>query len=283
MKNNLAQLSRDYQRIEAAILFLEKNFQRQPSLQEIAQTLGMSEYHFQKIFQRWAGISPKRFLQFLTKEHAKELLKKSSLLNTSYDAGLSGSSRLHDLFVNCEAMTPGEYKQKGKGLTIHYGFHPTPFGECFIALTDRGICSLLFIEKADRKKILNNFKKDWQNAALKQNQEKTKITIEKVFFRNGSKPISVLFKGTNFQIKVWEALLMIPSGAVVTYKVLAERIGDPQAARAVGNAVGKNTIAYLIPCHRVIRGMGDFGGYRWGVSRKRAMLGREVAQAKKSG
>ena len=277
----LNQLSKDYYRIEKAIYFLGENFQRQPGLQELSDIVGLSEYHFQRIFQRWAGISPKRFLQFLTKEYAKKLLQKSSLLDVSYETGLSGPGRLHDLFVSCEAMSPGEYKQKGKGLTIDYGFHPTPFGECFIALTGAGVCSLSFVEPARRKNFLEIFREDWKNARLRLNQDQTKEWIKKIFASERSsrtEAINVLFRGTNFQIKVWEALLKIPAGTVVTYKALAQMIGCPQAARAVGNAIGKNPIAYLIPCHRVIRGVGQLGGYRWGIVRKKVMLGKEAAK-----
>ncbi len=282
MKNDLTQTSKDYYRIQKAIHFLEENFQDQPSLQQMARHSNISEYHFHRIFQRWAGISPKRFLQYLTKEYAKQLLKDSNVLDVSYATGLSGPGRLHDLFVNCEAMSPGEYKQKAKGLMIDYGFHPTPFGECFLALTDRGLCNLAFIDKADRKNILDGFCRHWKNAKLNRDQDRTGKYIELIFASRRSKkiesPINVSCKGTNFQIKVWEALLRIPSGNLVTYKAIAEMIGHPRAVRAVGTAIGKNPIAYLIPCHRVIREEGLIGGYRWGTARKRAILGREAVR-----
>ena len=278
---NLETLSKDHERIEKAIQFLGENFQDQPSLAEIAHAAGMSEFHFQKMFQRWAGISPKRFLQFLTKEHAKELLKNSNLMDASFDTGLSGPSRLHDLFISCEAVSPGEFKQKGKGLVIKYGFHPSPFGKCFIALTDRGICSLLFPGKMNQKEILKEFKKTWANAEFLHDQNETRKFVEVIFnpakSKTGAKPIRLLCRGTNFQIKVWEALLRIPKGSVVTYKTIAQAVGAPRASRAVGSAVGKNSIAYLIPCHRVIRGLGHLGGYRWGLPRKQAILGMESA------
>ena len=281
MENSPPQLSKDYYRIEKAICFLGENFQDQPDLHKMAETAGMSEFHFQRIFRRWAGISPKRFLQFLTKEYAKELLKSSPLLDVSYEAGLSGPGRLHDLFINCEAMSPGEYKQQGQGLTIDYGFHPSPFGECFIASTERGICSLQFLDKNGRRKVLEGFLGNWKNAECIPSQDKTGDLAERIFFPGRTKRkkgrVHVLFKGTNFQIKVWEALLRIPPGKVVTYQTLAETIEHPRAVRAVGNAVGRNPIAYLIPCHRVIRSAGYLGGYRWGIARKRAMLGIEAA------
>ncbi len=281
MNNRLRQLSKDYSRIEKAIYFLEENFKRQPDLKEMARSAGMSEFHFQRVFQRWAGISPKKFLQFLTKECAKQLLEKSNVLEASFDAGLSGPSRLHDLLITCEAMSPGEYKQKGLGLTIEYGFHPTPFGECFMALTDRGICGLQFLDEADRKVVQESFQKTWKNAKLYQNQNSTRKIVEDIFSqpasRSKKKPVKLLYQGTNFQLKVWEALLRIAPGKAVTYKTIAEWIGSPLAVRAVGSAVGKNSIAYLIPCHRVIRSMGFLGGYRWGIGRKRAMLAKEAS------
>lgn len=281
MNDQLTQQSDNYYRVEKAIRFLDGNFRRQPSLREVAETAGLSEFHFQRIFQAWAGISPKKFLQFLTKEYAKQLLKKSNLLDTTYDTGLSAPSRLHDLFISCEAMTPGEYKQKGSGLRIDYGFHPTPFGECFIALTERGICHLSFLDPMNRKETLEGFAKEWKNAKLNAGQEKTKNLIADIFIRRRAKtrkvPLKLLCKGTNFQIKVWEALLKIAPGNVVTYRKIAQMIGSPRAVRAVGTAIGKNPIAYLIPCHRVIRSMGHFGGYRWGPARKKAILGMEAS------
>ena len=281
MEDHLRQLSKDYYRIEKAIHFLDENFRQQPNLREVAETAGISEFHFQRVFQHWAGISPKRFLQFLTKEYAKQLLKKSNLLEVSYEAGLSGPSRLHDLFIHCEAMSPGEYKQSGRGLAIGYGFHPSPFGECFIAQTQRGICSLQFLDKANRSEVLKKIREDWENAKFNSDQDKTKESMENIFTTWRSKkrkgPIKILCKGTNFQIKVWEALLKIAPGNVTTYKKIAQLIDCPQAVRAVGNAVGKNPVAYLIPCHRVIRGMGLWGGYRWGIFRKKAMLAMEAS------
>ena len=279
MKNRLAQLSKDYYRIEKAIYFLEENFREQPNLRKIAQEAGMSEYHFQRLFQRWAGISPKRFLQFLTKEYTKQLLRKSNVLDTSYEAGLSGPSRLHDLFIKYEAMSPGEYKQKGRGLKIDYGFHPSPFGECLIAVTGRGICGLYFLNTSKRKKVLKDFLRNWENAKFNHNQNSTKSYIRRIF--GGKKliakkdPIKILCRGTDFQMKVWEALLKILPGQPVTYTAVARSIHSPKAVRAVGNAIGKNLIAYLIPCHRVIRSVGYLGGYRWGISRKRMMLAME--------
>jgi len=280
MKNDLSQQSKDYDRIAKTIGFLEENFKQQPSLAQMAENIHVSEFHFHRLFQRWAGISPKRFLQYLTKEYAKQLLKNSDLLDVSLSAGLSSPSRLHDLFVNCEAMSPGEYKQKAKGLIINYGFHPTPLGVCFIAITGRGLCNLSFIDKANRGNFLDDFHKVWKNAKFNRDQEKTEKYVKMIFSprisTKAESPINVLCKGTNFQIKVWEALLKIPSGNLVTYKTIAQMIGSPKAVRAVGTAVGNNPIAYLIPCHRVIRKDGCIGGYRWGFARKRAILGMEA-------
>lgn len=277
------QLCDDYQRIEQAIYFIEEHYQRQPELREIAESVGLSEYHFQRVFTRWAGISPKRFLQFLTKENAKELLKHSSVLDATYSVGLSSPGRLHDLFVHTEAVTPGEYKARGDGLTIRYGFHSTPFGEALIGLTERGICHLSFVQ-GGHEAALSNLKADWKNASLLEDFSATEPLIAPVFsLGHSSAPLSLYLTGTNFQLKVWEALLNVQPGKVTTYEQIAAQIGHPTALRAVGTAVGHNPIAYLIPCHRVIRKMGDFGNYRWGPARKKALLGWEAAMALASG
>ena len=277
---NLAQLSDDYGRIERSLAFLEKNFRRQPTLKEIADQAYLSEYHFQRIFTRWVGISPKRFLQFLTKEYAKNLLEAShNLLDVTYESGLSSPGRLHDLFINCEAATPGEFKNRGEGLTVVYGFHPTPFGECLIGLTAKGICFFSFVMKSGRKKALAGLKKRWSKAILVDDEEATRGSVARIFSSGDfPQPLNVFLYGTNFQIKVWEALLSIPDGKAVTYADIARKIGEPKASRAVGNAVGQNPIAFLIPCHRVIRKMGDFGNYQWGATRKKLILGWEASQ-----
>lgn len=280
---NYQQLCADYQRIEKAIYYLEDNFQHQPELKEVAKSAGLSEYHFQRIFNRWAGISPKRFLQFLTKENAKDLLKRSSVLNATYSVGLSSPGRLHDLFVSTEAVTPGEYKTYGAGLVIRYGFHPTPFGEALIGLTERGICHLSFVQNSEEAALMN-FIADWSNATLMEDTQTTGALIAPIFsLGDNPTPISLFVTGTNFQLKVWEALLSIPRGALTTYEQIAAQIGQPGALRAVGTAVGHNPIAYLIPCHRVIRKIGEFGNYRWGTARKKALLGWETAMTVSSG
>jgi AraC family transcriptional regulator of adaptative response/methylated-DNA-[protein]-cysteine methyltransferase len=277
--NTYHQLSEDYLRIEQAIRYLEANYQRQPDLAEIAASVHLSEFHFQRLFTHWVGISPKRYLQFLTKESAKNWLKASaSLLEAAYASGLSGPSRLHDLFVTCEAVTPGEFKHKGEGLQITYGIHPSPFGECLLAVTGRGICSLMFVPGKDREAALATFRHDWQQAELSEDPARTRPLLEQVFSSPSEKPLPLHLLGTNFQMKVWEALLRIPAGALTTYTAVAQSIGRPTAARAVSNAVAHNPIAYIIPCHRVIRESGEMGGYRYGIPRKRAMLEWETAR-----
>jgi len=281
-QNNLKQQSLDYLRIAKAISFLQSNYTRQPDLQAVAQSVHLSEYHFQRLFTRWAGISPKKFLQYLTLEHAKRALRESrSVLDATFDSGLSSPGRLHDLFVTIEAMTPGEFKQSGGGLTIHYGFHPTLFGECLLAVTGRGICGLSFVSKGKRTQVLRELRDRWTGATLREAPGTTQPFIDRLFSRpkkNQRKPLTLLLKGTNFQIKVWEALMRIPEGKVVCYEDLARALGNPGASRAVGNAVGKNPVAYIIPCHRVIRQVGIIGNYRWGPERKKALLGWEWAQ-----
>ncbi len=273
------ELSQHYQLIEQAIQYIETNVQRQPELDEIASAIGLSEYHFQRLFTRWAGISPKRFMQFLTKEHAKELLARSeNLLDTTHRVGLSSLGRLHDLFVNTEAVTPGEYKSHGAGLTIHYGLHPTPFGKCLIATTERGVCHLSFVQTSEGSAI-DNLVTDWKQAKMIEDYNTTAPLITSIFLnRETDSPLSLHLRGTNFQIKVWEALLNIPTGSVTTYEHIAAQIGNPNAVRAVGTAVGHNPIAVLVPCHRVIRKAGEFGNYRYGSARKKALLAKEYSQ-----
>jgi AraC family transcriptional regulator of adaptative response/methylated-DNA-[protein]-cysteine methyltransferase len=275
-KPDLTQLSEDYSRIEQAIRYIESNAQRQPTLNEVAAQVGLSEYHFQRLFTRWAGISPKRFLQFLTRENAKELLARSTnLLDATYSAGLSSPSRLHDLFVQTEAVTPGEYKTRGAGVEIFYGFHPSPFGECLLALTSRGICFLSFIQ-SDHASALGQLRQAWPNAALIEDPVRTAPYIRQIFDQANTNPIPIHLRGTNFQIKVWEALLRLPPGQVTTYQALADQVKAPRSARAVGNAVAHNPLAWLIPCHRVLQKTGHFGNYRYGSARKKAILLWEV-------
>ncbi|MCP3874009.1 MAG: methylated-DNA--[protein]-cysteine S-methyltransferase [Desulfobacteraceae bacterium] len=285
MQNNNTinkQWSYDYDIVEKAIKFIETNRERQPSLSSIASSVNMSEFHFQRLFSRWVGISPKRFLQFLTKEYTKKLLKKSNnLLDVTYDAGLSSPARLHDLFIHCEAVTPGEYKSKGKGIDIVYGFSHSPFGMCMIAKTQRGICALKFVRNNTKEKLSAWLQNQWPKAILTMDNKKIEQISLSIFpFNNQVEqaPLHLFIKGTNFQIKVWEALTMIPFGRTVSYQDIAQHIGIAGANRAVGTAIGKNPIPFLIPCHRVIRKMGDFGNYGEGKIRKKALIGWEAAK-----
>lgn len=283
MNTELKQLSDDYLRIEQAILYLQNHYKDQPGIEELAANLGLSESHFQRIFTRWAGVSPKRFLQFLTKESAKELLDRSeNLLDATHQLGLSSLGRLHELFVTTEAVSPGEYKSRGAGVTIRYGIHPTPFGKCLIATTERGICHLGFVQTGEGDAI-DHLVADWKQAEMIEDYKDTAPLVKPIFDlrsgAHGGEPLKVYLRGTNFQLKVWEALLQIPAGSVTTYEGIAERIGRPGATRAVGTAVGHNPIAVLIPCHRVIRKVGGFGNYRYGALRKKALLAREYVTA----
>lgn len=271
----------DYDRIAQAIRYIEQNHRRQPALDEVARSVYLSEFHFQRLFRRWVGISPKRFLQFLTIEHAKRRLDECrSVLDTTYDAGLSSPGRLHDLFVTLQAVTPGEYKQKGAGLRIAYGFHATPFGTALLGATGRGLCSLAFVDDGGEGDAIDALRERWALADLDEDARATAPLAERIFApgERDDRPIPLFVQGTNHQVRVWEALLRVPAGAVVSYDQLAAAAGRPDAVRAVAGAVARNQIAYVIPCHRVIRKLGAFGGYRWGTDRKRAMLGWEAAR-----
>jgi AraC family transcriptional regulator of adaptative response/methylated-DNA-[protein]-cysteine methyltransferase len=281
--------SEDYQRIAQAIAFMRQHHLSQPDLATIADHIGLSAYHFQRMFSHWAGISPKRFLQYLTIEYAKTKITQSkSLLDLSLDVGLSSPGRLHDLFVTIEAMSPGEFKSGGLGLQIHYGLHDTPFGLSLLATTPRGICNLHFLDTPDQWAAAQWLRQEWQNADIIYDPRITqplhaqifaasKFQVDRVVAATEFKPLTLLVKGTNFQIHVWRALLNIPFGSLATYQTLATLMGQPTASRAVGNALGNNPIAYLIPCHRVIRESGEPGGYRWGTERKLTMMGWEAS------
>jgi AraC family transcriptional regulator, regulatory protein of adaptative response / methylated-DNA-[protein]-cysteine methyltransferase len=272
-------MNENYEKIESAIEYLHNHIDEQPSLKKIARTVGLSEAHFQRVFSAWAGVSPKRYLQTITVEHAKKLLQEQkSTLDVSLSLGLSSTSRLHEHFVNIEAVTPGEYKTKGSGLEIDYGIHSTPFGDAFIAVTKRGICKLSFVEDGYEKE-LEELEEVWKNATLKHSQAKTKNIIELVFNikKRADAPLSILVFGTNFQVSVWKALLELPFGSLSSYGEIASKIGKPKASRAVGSAIGQNPIAFLIPCHRVIQQSGKIGGYRWGVTKKHLIHAWEMA------
>ena len=278
----LTQAALDYQRIEKAIVYLHSHFLEQPNLAAAARAAHVSEYHFQRIFTRWAGISPKRFLQFLTVEYAKRQLAESKpILAAALESGLSGPGRLHDLFVSVEAVTPGEFKSRGAGIRVDYGFHPSPFGLCLLGLTKRGICWLSFVGNHGHGEALREMQSCWSGAAFDKGPAATAAAARQVFSNLDRQPrssLGVLLMGTNFQLKVWKALLQIPAGAVASYETIGESIGAPTASRAVGAAVGQNPIAYLVPCHRAIRKTGLLGGYRWGEPRKRAILAWEAGR-----
>lgn len=269
-----------YAKVEQAIHYLAEHSHEQPDLDTVAAQTGLSSHHFQRVFKRLAGVSPKRFLQYTTLEQAKTLLRgQNSVLDTSYAVGLSGAGRLHDLFLNGEAVTPGGYKTAGAGLTIRYGIHPTPFGYALIAVTEHGICELdLRSDYATAEAQAEELTRKWRQAALQRDDTATAAVVEQIF-HEGQPCVSGLplhLRGTNFQLKVWQAILQVPEGALTTYSEIAEAVGTPKAVRAVGSAVGDNPIAYLIPCHRVLRKDGGIGGYATGVARKQAMLSYEA-------
>ena len=271
----------DASEVERALDWLSRNFEHQPSLAEAASQVGLSEYHFQRSFRRQVGLSPKKYVQFLTLERAKQVLAQSrSVLDAAYSSGLSGPGRLHDLFVNVEAMTPGEYKHRGRGLTIRYGIHPSPFGCCVIMRTTRGVCGLAFASPTRSAEVLASLARGFESATFVADSGATAGIARKVFgeCRRGE-DFTLHVRGTPFQIKVWRALLTIPSGGVTSYGDVARRVGAPGASRAAGNAIASNPVAWIIPCHRVIRASGVLGDYRWGGGRKLAMLSLETGVA----
>jgi AraC family transcriptional regulator of adaptative response/methylated-DNA-[protein]-cysteine methyltransferase len=272
----------DYQRIENIIRYLGENFREQPNLDQLAERVHLSTFHFQRLFKKWVGISPKKFIQFLTLDYARKLLNESrDLLSTSIESGLSGPGRLYDLFISVESVTPGEYKQKGEGLTIAYGFHQSPFGYCLLGITQRGICSLSFHDTASDHEAIQYLNQNWPRAILKHDPKRTLIYFDKIFGgndQNNLDKIPLHLEGTNFQLKVWEALLRIPSGHLVCYEDIAHLIHQPKAVRAVGQAIARNPISLLIPCHRVIQKMGNFGNYQWGSTRKKMLIAWEAGE-----
>jgi AraC family transcriptional regulator of adaptative response/methylated-DNA-[protein]-cysteine methyltransferase len=272
---------KDYARIEKILIYLQDHLREQPPLETLARQAGLSTFHFQKLFKRWAGISPKAYLAYLTSRYAKTRLRQSqNVLDTTLEAGLSSPGRLHDLMVKTEALTPGEIKSGGRGVEITYGFSESPFGWALVGLTRRGICHLGFPREGKKKEAILKMKKDWPKAQFKEDGNKSKEMISRIF-GSPPQPMKILLKGSPFQIKVWEALIQIPSGETRSYGEVAEKIGHSKAGRAVGSAVGANPVAYLIPCHRVIRGSGNLGGYSWGLPKKRVMLDWEWARSKK--
>lgn len=272
----------NYYRIEKAISYLTENFKEQPDLDEIARKVYMSPFHFQRIFTDWVGISPKKFIQYLTLEYLRNKISETeNMIDAAEIVGLSSQSRVHDLFVSIEGVSPQQYKTAGKGLEIFYGYHASPFGLCFIAVTEKGICALKFIDEEKSRNEFELFSQQWQFACLIHKPDYTQQYIQKIFHPDKTNPekLNLLTQGTDFQIKVWEALLKIPFGSVSSFQQIAQLIGQPEAARAVGSAVGKNSILYLIPCHRIISGDGTLGNYHFGKVRKQAMIGWEMSKA----
>lgn len=274
-------MNSDYQRIAEAIEFINANADQQPSLEAIAAQLNLSPFHFQRLFSRWVGVTPKKYLQILTVERAKQLLAEARpLLAVADEIGLSGTSRLHDHFVQLEAVTPGEFKSGGAGLTIDYGVYNSPFGDIFVAATTRGICKLSFIDLDEIEVHIADLERRWPKAILR-NQDSDRLKVIESLFtdkQNIDRPLSLHVSGTNFQISVWRALLQIPAGTLTSYSQIADAVGRPKAARAVGTAIGSNPIAFFIPCHRVLQQSGNIGGYHWGETRKHAMHAWESAR-----
>jgi AraC family transcriptional regulator of adaptative response/methylated-DNA-[protein]-cysteine methyltransferase len=274
----------DYETVRRVIELISEDYRDQPSLEKMAAALGQSPTQLQKTFTRWAGLSPKAFLQAVTLDHAKRLLRQEDmpLLETSIEVGLSGPSRLHDLFVTHEAMSPGEWKAKGGGLTIRYGFHPSPFGTALVMITDRGLAGLAFSDGDNEKACLEDMTSRWPNADYVEDSHATASYAARVFQPGRwtcDQPLRVVLIGTDFQVRVWESLLKIPMGRAVTYSDIANDIGHPTAARAVGAAVGRNPVSFVVPCHRALGKNGALTGYHWGLTRKRAILGWEAGKA----
>lgn len=271
----------NYRRVAEAIDYIRSNFKSQPDLDEVAKKIHLSPFHFQRLFTEWAGTSPKKFLQYISIEHAKKMLKErqSTLSATAFESGLSGTGRLHDLFIKIEGMTPAEYKQGGKNLSIHYSFAESPFGNMIIASTNKGICHLAFYQETDDQ-ALALLKEHFPNARFEHRLDSIQQNALLIFQHARSKlpQIKLHLKGSDFQLKVWQALLTIPTGQLSTYGTIAQTIEKPNASRAVGTAIGSNPVAYLIPCHRVIQSTGEIGGYMWGSNRKAAIIGWEATK-----
>ena len=275
--------ARDYEVVKRTLAFIHENWREQPSLEAIAAEAQLSPIHLQRLFTRWAGLSPKAFLQAVTLDHARSLLRDSaSILDTAYEVGLSGPGRLHDLFVTHEAMSPGEWKARGAGLTIRYGFHPSPFGRALVMITDRGLAGLAFTDEPGGMDAFEDMSSRWPNAHYVEDSDATAPYAARVFDPkrwDPKEPLRVVLIGSDFQVRVWQALLRIPMGCAVTYSSIAEKLGQPTASRAVGAAVGRNPISFVVPCHRALGKSGALTGYHWGLTRKRAMLGWESGKA----
>ena len=272
--------ARDYELVKRNLDYLRQNWREQPSLEQLAKASGVSAAHLQRLFLRWAGLSPKVFLQALTIDHARRLLRDSaSVLDATYESGLSGPGRLHDLFVTHEAMTPGAYKARGKGLAIRYGFHDCPFGKALIMMTNQGVCGLAFADEGQEKATFDDMSNRWPEAEYLEDLTATAAVVARIFDPqswNVEKPLRITFIGTAFETEVWQSLLNIPFGGAATYSGIAERLGRPLASRAVAAAVGRNPISFVVPCHRVLGKSGNLCGYHWGLTRKQAILGWEA-------
>lgn len=278
------QAARDYDTVRRAIRFLSEGWVDQPGLDRLAEHLGLSPEHCQRLFRRWCGLSPKEFVQALTLDHARTMLHGSaSVLEAAHVSGLSGASRLHDLFVTHESMTPGAYKQRGAGLNMAYGFHATPFGEALAAVTERGLASLAFVDEdkgQSRHDLVAGLQARWPLATFAEAPERTSPAMDAIFDFTADEPrrVRLVLIGTDFEVRVWEHLMRVPMGRAVSYGHLARAIGRPAASRAVGAAVGRNPLSFVVPCHRVLRADGGLGGYHWGVTRKKAIIGWEAGQ-----
>ncbi len=279
----------DYALIRQALAFLSERRTEQPSLDALAADLRLSPAHCQKLFKRWCGLSPKEFVQAATHDHARNLLNgAASVLEAAHEVGLSGGGRLHDLFVSHEAMTPGDYKRRGEGLSIVYGFHPSPFGDALVMTTDRGVAGLAFVNEdagESRAEALDDMRRRWPRAHFREDEKQTAPSIARIFDPrrwSPDRPVRLILIGTDFEVRVWETLLKIPMGRAVSYNDIARHIGQPTAARAVGSAVGRNPISFVVPCHRVLRGDGALGGYHWGLTRKQALIGWETGRVREA-
>ncbi|MFV0297948.1 MAG: methylated-DNA--[protein]-cysteine S-methyltransferase [Hyphomicrobiaceae bacterium] len=280
-------MNRDYDTVRKAIAFLSTNWEDQPSLERLAAHIGLTPTNALRLFKRWCGLSPKEFVQAITIDHARSLLSGSaSVLEAAHEVGLSGGGRLHDLFVDHEAMTPGDYKRRGEGLDVAYGFHGSPFGDALLLATDRGLAGLAFVDEdkgQSREEALADMTRRWPKARFVEAPRRTGGYARRVFDParwSPEQPVRLVLIGTDFEVRVWEALLHIPMGRAVTYADIARHLGQPTAARAVGTAVGRNPISFVVPCHRVLRGDGGLGGYHWGLTRKRALIGWETGHVR---
>jgi AraC family transcriptional regulator of adaptative response/methylated-DNA-[protein]-cysteine methyltransferase len=278
----LSHAAADYAIVRRAIAFLSERWRAQPEIDAVAAAAGVSASDLHHLFRRWAGLTPKAFLQALTLEHARRLLRDSaSVLDATFEVGLSGPGRLHDLFVTHEAMSPGEWKSGGAGLTISYGFHPSPFGTALVMTTQRGLAGLAFADPGEEQPALADMKSRWPKANIVEDRARTAPLARRIFDTSlwrADRPLRVVLIGTDFEVRVWETLLRIPMGRAMTYSDIAVKVGATKAARAVGAAVGKNPLSFVVPCHRVLGKSGDITGYHWGLTRKRAMLGWEAAR-----